>query len=297
MRNLYKMMILALALALPAAAFGATLNVVATTSPVMMRQPVRIDIAFDTQGDTANAVQGDINFPASQFSLDSVNDGGSPVSFWINPPAETSSGTVSFAGIMPNGFQGSASSVVSLWLVPTAPGSATISLSNVQLLRNDGQGTAIDVTTNPAVLSISNAVATGSVSLPSSLVPPESFTPIVSKDPNIYDGRYFLAFSTTDKGSGIDHYEVMEVPTVAGTGVESVWHVATSPYLLEDQSLSSTIFVRAVDHAGNFIVVEVPAEHPGSGRFVWTGLEILLIILLLVLALEIVVIVRRKRGS
>ena len=78
-----------------------------------------------------------------------------------------------------------------------------------------------------------------------------------------------MAFSTTDPQSGIDHYEILE-------GSDTVWHNATSPYRLTDQSLSSNIYIRAVDGAGNFRVVELPAEnspHPeisaradGSGR-------------------------------
>ena len=47
-------------------------------------------------------------------------------------------------------------------------------------------------------------------------------------------------------------------------GENPAWVTATSPYLLQDQALSSDIYIRAVNNAGNAIVVKVPARHPPS---------------------------------
>ena len=101
---------------------AATLGVVVNNATPEIGQPIRVDIPLDTQGDDANAIQAQILFPAGQFSLLNMNDGASPVSFWIAPPEETASGVVAFSGIMPGGFEGAASSVVSFWLLPTASG-------------------------------------------------------------------------------------------------------------------------------------------------------------------------------
>jgi hypothetical protein len=61
-----------------------------------------------------------------------------------------------------------------------------------------------------------------------------------------------LVFSTQDKGSGIDYYEVKEESQfLLFRLLPSKWHRAESPYLLRDQSLSSRIYVKAVDRAGN----------------------------------------------
>ena len=60
---------------------------------------------------------------------------------------------------------------------------------------------------------------------------------------NIKECGHFLIFSTTDKQTGIDCYEIKEG--------EKDWKKEKSPYLLEDQTLRSIIKVRAVDKAGN----------------------------------------------
>lgn len=264
---------------------AATMAVVANRTSVLLNQPFRIDVSLDTQRDDANALQGEIDFPAGQFTIRNIEDGESPISFWIEPPAETASGVISFSGIVPDGFQGAASSVITAWFLPVSPGPATISLHNVQLLRNDGEASPISVALAAQTITVATTATTGTPTRPVSLVTPDAFVPIISQDPNIYGGKYFLAFSTTDAGSGIDHYEVLEVPTVPGAEASRSWQVATSPYLLQDQSLSSNIFVRAVDHDGNFIVVEVPAEHPFSGtsHASWDILFLLSVVLLMVI--------------
>lgn len=274
-----------IALAFPFAfAHAASLSVVASNVAPEIGQPIRVDVALDTQGDDANAIQGEVVFPAAQFQVRNITDGSSPFSFWIEAPTETVSGTVSFSGIVPDGFEGAASSVVTVWLLPTASGPATISLNDMELLRNDGQGSPIAITTTPATILVSALTASTTPGRPISFITPDSFTPIISSDPNIYGGKYFLVFSTTDKGSGIAYYEVLEAPTAGGAqNLSSAWVVATSPYLLEDQTLSSNIYVRAVDHDGNFIVVELPAEHSAAARAAKSASDALIIVLCLLL--------------
>ena len=86
---------------------------------------------------------------------------------------------------------------------------------------------------------------------------PEVFEPEIGQDPSMFEGKYFLSFATVDKMSGIDHHEAAEVKRrgfVKGLlkKEEKVeWKKAKSPYLLEDQSLRSKIFVKAIDKAGN----------------------------------------------
>jgi hypothetical protein len=287
--------LVAAAFALPGILHAATLGITASNAAPDIGQPVRIDIPLDTQGDNANAIQGQIIFPSGQFILRNIDDGGSPVNFWVEAPEEIASGVVEFSGIIPGGFQGAASSVVSLWLLPTASGNGQISLSDVELLRNDGEATPITTVTGTVMIAVSTTNASSTPTSPTSFVTPESFTPVISQDPNIYGGKYFLAFSTTDKGSGIDHYEVLEV-SAGGSG--DSWQVATSPYLLQDQALESTIYVRAVDHAGNFIVVEVPATNPAGEHSRRIQNDVLLVVLCLLLILIILLarmLLKRKK--
>lgn len=82
---------------------------------------------------------------------------------------------------------------------------------------------------------------------------PEDFTIELEKSPN---GKYWIIFNTADKQTGLSHYEILEEPLSefknfnwGRTGAS--WVTADSPYVLKDQSLNSTIWVKAVDKAGN----------------------------------------------
>ncbi len=87
--------------------------------------------------------------------------------------------------------------------------------------------------------------------------PPEPFA-IESGKGDILDGKAYVAFSTTDKGSGIDHFETAErrIPFIPLN-----WEVSQSPYVPHDQYGTSDLFVKAVDVAGNVRVEEYPRLH------------------------------------
>jgi hypothetical protein len=90
---------------------------------------------------------------------------------------------------------------------------------------------------------------------------PEFFSVQTYRDPKIYEGKYFLAWSTTDKQTGVDHYEVLETDPgrfgfFRNIGTKSHWMIATSPYILSDQFLRSKIMVKAIDKMGNERIVE-----------------------------------------
>lgn len=274
------------------AARAATLTIAASPSAAL-GQSFLVNVVLDTQGDDVNALQGEIVFPPNLFTLKDINDGSSPISLWIEPPHETASGTIVFSGIIPGGFTGSASSVVSAALVPIANGIGSVDIQNAQLLRNDGNGSMIALTTAGQAIGVGSSISTPSAELFPSSTTPQTFIPIVAQDPDIYGGAYFLVFSTTDKGSGIDHYEVLEVPSGESVESSSPWSVATSPYLLTDQGLSSDIYVRAVGHDGNFIIVKVPARHPRVRWDIWGLLGAGVLIVLVVLSLFVWM--RRRR--
>jgi hypothetical protein len=97
-------------------------------------------------------------------------------------------------------------------------------------------------------------------------IPPEKFSISVQKDDVAFNGDFFVAFNTTDKQTGIDHYEIMEEPSsqIAAFDwgrADAPWKEARSPYILKDQSLNSIIRVKAIDKAGNeYIATLVPDE-------------------------------------
>ncbi len=100
------------------------------------------------------------------------------------------------------------------------------------------------------------------------ITPPEPFEAKIGRDSSIYDNRYFIAFSTTDKTSGIDYYEIKEG--------KLDFQKAVSPYLLQDQKLSSKIIIRAFDKAGNVQESKIIPQKKISWLWIILGLLIIL---------------------
>lgn len=78
---------------------------------------------------------------------------------------------------------------------------------------------------------------------------PEPFELKIGQDTSIFEGKYFLSFSTKDEMSGIDYYEVKEG--------KKDWERVMSPYLLKEQSLGQKITIRVYDKAGNYQESEI----------------------------------------
>ena len=91
-----------------------------------------------------------------------------------------------------------------------AEGQGIIEAKDIKILLNDGMGTAASLSISPYQFTISETGA--AISLPATVDKerPESFPIQVASDPSLFDGKYFIVFSTQDKGSGIDHYEIKE---------------------------------------------------------------------------------------
>lgn len=255
---------------------------------VTQDQTVHVSVSLNTQGQRVNTVSAEIFFSSSTFSLEKIEDGSSSISFWVTPPGESSPGVIDLAGIIPGGFSGAGGPLISFDLQPIATGMGTIQVATATVLESDGLGTPLPVTLEDVAVNIAPSVTTSTESEPNvDYIAPNPFVPQVVSNPNIFGGKYFLVFSATDNGSGIDYYQVLEVPSGASQKSFSLWHNATSPYLLIDQSLSSDIYVRAIDHSGNFIVVKVPAQHPSSPWNIWNYAIVAIVIIVFVLSLWI----------
>ena len=226
-----------------------------------------IVLQIDTAGASVNAVELHLTFDPHEFSVSSMRDGNSVVADWIIPPAASNvSGTVDLAGIVPGGIETDDGILVTIAIAPSSAGiTRGFTFGSGQALLDDGKGTAAPLTFSggPFAMSLvppATSAGTGAVDVE----PPAPFIPEVASNPDLFGGQYFLVFATTDEGSGMAYYEVLEAPTGNTGGTINGWRRATSPYLLVDQGLSSDIYVRAVDNAGNFRIVKLPAEHPKS---------------------------------
>ena len=224
-----------------------------------------VGIMMDAEGDFVNAIEGTITF-TKNLAVRDIIDGVSFVPLWVKRP-KLDIGDISFAGVIPGGYQGG---IGPYWKGPRAgvlmrlrfeakeSGPARLRISIDNLLRNDGNGTAIKpkienmniyISDGPALSGIITDVKTNI-----DITPPEPFKPLIIQDQNIFDGKYALIFETQDKGSGIYYYQAREG--------KNDFVVAESPHLLTDQQLHSAIEVKAVDRAGNIRVEKISVTYP-----------------------------------
>jgi hypothetical protein len=262
--------------------FAAELNLIFHTQEIAVGQQFQVDVILNTEGEQINAIEGKIIFPQDLLELKKINDGNSIINFWIEKPKSAPEGQIMFSGIVPGGYNDSQGLIFSITFLAKKEGSGTIEFNGVKALRNDGKGTEVPLTISNFQFSISNLPAGEPV--PQEVTtpktedrnPPEEFTPQVAADPAIFEGKWFLVFATQDKGSGIDHYEVLES---RNQKIENRnWRTVESPYLLKDQKLKSFIYVKAVDKAGNERIATLAPRYPLKWYEKWENWIIIIIV-------------------
>ncbi len=233
---------------------GADLILKSPEGEVKTNSPFSVSVLLDTSGDDTNAVEGALSFNEDFFEFVSIVDGNSVVTSWVQKP-EYENGKIVFSGIMAGGYLGTIDPLTNaigpgilfeIILIPKTEGIGSVTLSDAKIYKNDGLGTSKSVATKDLKISSDvNGVSNYLDKIDD--VRPLVFSPIISKNNEMFEGRYFLVFDTKDKESGIDYFEVKEG--------RKDWVRAESPYVLTDQTLTSRIRVKAVDNAGNERIV------------------------------------------
>ncbi len=264
--------------------FAATSEITVLPMEGAVGETIAVTLSIDTDV-SANAFEAVMTYPATLLQYEGFDDSASVLNFWVSKPEATAAG-IHFSGITPGGFMGKVD-VVTLYFKAQSLGKGAVTLDAVQLLKNDGLGTLIPFSPviSPIVIGagIPSHTAAGVVMDDED---PEAFRPEVVRDADVFDGAYFLVFSTEDKSSGIDHYEVKE-------GVFGWWREAESPYVLKNQKLSSTIYVRAIDRVGNTRNAIVYPLHPQTFEIT----KYTIVGILIVCAIFCLFMLRRRRRS
>lgn len=231
-------------------AFASTVYLESESNVFLPNSQVAVDLKLDTEGVEVNAIKVSVAFPDEHLQFIEAYERDSMITAWVDRP-KVSGNTVILSGIMAGGYVATINpliddahdgTIVRMIFETYGEGSGTLSFPDVELYKNDGLGGIADVKVENYDFTISSTKGT-SQGLEIDIYPPESFTPIIGNNEYIFDGKYFLAFHTQDKQTGVAYYEVKE-------GRRS-WERVESPYLLHDQSLRSVIWVKAVDYAGN----------------------------------------------
>lgn len=254
---------------------------------------VSVHVSLRSVGQPINAFEGVLSIPTG-IQLESISYPGSLPVNWIGKPSVVG-GRVVFSGIIPGGFEGvldplaqglEFGRIFTVNLRTSTLGTYELSPQIIEAYANtDDHEPVVFVTMTDTVVvegvALSSSVITSATD---DIMPPETFSIVLTRDDRIWDGRNFIVFQTSDAGSGIYFYTVTEgtrEPVTSG-----------SPYLLEDQSLRSDITVRAYDLAGNIRVARL-----ASTRNPWEKVIPLSLFILVAVAVVgcIIVFVRRRR--
>jgi hypothetical protein len=221
-------------------------------------------LILDTGFETINTIEATLKIPAG-VSIDSITTGDSMVLIWIQAPLlDKEAGIISFTGLIPGGFAGKRAVFAFSGNFKDAD-LREFAISNVTALKNDGKGTILNV--NLAL----------DASAPSSdILPPISFQPVIGHSLDIFGGRKFVSFLTQDKETGIDHYEYA-LKSFGQPGSED-WRIGTSPIPLSRTEYFKSIYIKAVDRAGNEQITVIPGPYRYAGIFMLVVLCIILIV-------------------
>ncbi len=202
-----------------------------------------LDVIVDTEGKALNAVDLTITFPAEFLAFKEYDDGASVLNLWIDKPSFNNLNQIHLAGITPGGFNGNNLPIITLFFEVIKTGQGKVDITDAKFLLHDGEGTEARVTVqNLHLASIAGESNIRVHTIDDEL--PESFTPTILFDADVFAGQAVLIFSTEDKGSGLDHFKVKE-------GIFGRYVTNDSPYLIKNQALDRKIYIKAVDKNGN----------------------------------------------
>lgn len=252
---------------------------------INLRHTFVADVVLDGSGESVNAIEGTVHLKGSALKLEKIINANSIISLWVTTPTVPAIGQdIPFAGLITGGYSGRQGLLFSLVLTGQEGGSTVITVDALKAYLNDGLGSPVTVSVREVTVDVNPAIIespTPILNFGDDVELPEDFTPLISRDKNLFNNKWFIAFSTQDKQSGVARYEIQELPGTITKPRPEVWVPVSSPYQLQDQRLTSTIFLRVFDNAGNTRVVMIP---PKIGQtYSWTVIYSILIVIILLL--------------
>jgi hypothetical protein len=265
---------------------AATLYMDPNTVSLNRGDAAKIAVRLDTDeaaGECINAIDGVISYSDNIVPVD-ISTGDSIFPVWVETPViNKENNTITFAGGIPNGYCGRVqgdpnltNTIVEIFF--RAPGmqvgggenrsQATVQFADESTAYlNDGAGTVASLQKIGANFTLSDTVGTEildpwSGDIQSDDIPPEEFSAeVVMFD----DGVWRVVFNTTDKQTGISHYEVIEESYKQSKlfdfgAANAPWIETKSPYPLRDQTRNSVVRVKAIDKAGNEYITTVAID-------------------------------------
>ena len=210
-----------------------------------------IEAKVSSPGELINVADGAFLFDHTIMEVKELSTGGSIFGLWAQQPEFSNErGQVSFVGGTVKGVQGEDKLILKAIFFAKKEGDALLNFQDdFSVFLSDGKGSKISPQRKPFAISVIKRPPETTPKdewrafVEEDKTPPEFREAITSRDPHIFNNQYFVTFFATDKESGIAYYKVKEG--------DRDFVSAESPYLLQDQSLTGTVQIKAVDKAGN----------------------------------------------
>lgn len=260
-------------------AHASTISLVPSKNSVGIGEQFYVDVMLDPQGISQNGIEGNISFSPNNTSFIRAETGKSLISFWIEEPKLTNN-TISFAGIIPTGFDGVIDPfnptqkmpglMVRLIFEGKFAGTETFSSAPFSITLNDGKGTTLATQETSASVNVQNIQNPFTFKSQTDVAP--KLEAYVTHDPNLFDNKYTLIFQATDSETGIKDVMIKEG--------NRDWKEITSPYLLQDQSRHSLILLQAVNFSNvsvMFVINPLPYNLFSAGNIALLIIFIVLI--------------------
>jgi len=231
-------------------AYAARIVIESPQNEIGLTQEFLVDVTFDTEGNTFNAIEGQIVF-SPEIKVKEIWYGGSVVSAWLNKPKLSDDNKIDLSGIIQGGFTG-VGNLISFSLVGERAGLGVIESQGISAFLHTQKGGKVSIPNIKTTVSINQNTPILDNEIPEDTNPPLPF--FVEVVPGEDEGTFFAIFSTRDLESGIDHYEFLESDGGLSNRklrISTGWKIVESPALLSSGAQSKFVYIKAVDQAGN----------------------------------------------
>lgn len=223
-----------------------------TPTEIIDNNKIIVPIYVDTENESLNTFEVKIQI-SNNLIFRNYLEKNSIISLWVERP-NIENNVITFSGIIPGGFIGKKGKLIDLIFEFKNDNNNNYQIKFLpisQVFLNDGYGTKVIPKVSSYFLSFPKTKINQSFLVDN--YQPDHFNIYLQKNKDFFNNRYFIVFNAKDRQSGIAYYEVAEIQSYIPLKIENPLYFkkSESPYVLNDQSLRSYVYVRAVDKFGN----------------------------------------------
>jgi hypothetical protein len=257
-----------------------------------------VSVRLETEDECINTASVTLDYPLETLDLVDFSKGKSIFTLWVDEPKPgEDTGRLTFSGGVPGGYCGRISGdpaqsnvlarIVFKVVQATQKSAAVRVAPTTEVYLSDGLGTRAPISVGDAQFAIvSYPTLPNNIwleELSADEVPPEAFEVQVGSTPGFFGGKYYLIFSTVDKQSGVDHFEMYD----AGG-----WKIIESPHYIRSPLSNKDVKIRAVDKNGNERLGDFNEETVALGSM--TFFDVMTLVLAVVVLLGVGAVVRMR---